>query len=907
MPHRRRSPPTGRLTFLFTDIESSTDTWERHPESMTAALRTHDEMSKEIFVRHGGFVFSTAGDGFGVTFERAIDAVTAAIELQRSLQAARFPDGLVIRSRVGIHTGTATEERDGDYFGPEVNRASRVMSVAAGGQVVLSEATRDELTALPDDVAIRDLGHVRLKGVPSPVPIHQLTIEGLRSDFPPIGERPNTTPLFHTSFVGRAAEVTRVRRLLDQHRVVTLLAPGGMGKSRLAAEIGRTASAVHPGGVYFVELADTGPSGVVRLLAETILGNEPLANTTGGDDLLASVTKFVRDRRTLVVLDNCEHVREEVASIVPHLITLCPGVVVLATSRERLGIAAEHRYRLPQLDVVGADGHGAAVELFLERAASVDPDFSPGADELATVTHICQRLEGIPLAIELAASRLGVLSVDEIAARLDDAIVLLRERRSRRPERHRSMTAAIEWSYETLAADEQALFVRLAAFVGGFDLDAATTMAAVAGLDPHDTIDLIQSLIEKSLVVTRRTELGSRYHLLEPIRQFADARLVAAGLQGETWEAHRNHFEQRIALGVPEIDGPPGAEALAKVAADHDNMRAAIDRVATDDPARALSMVSKMSTYWEESGHLAEGADLGIELIDRTDDPITRLKFINLPLAYSTMVGRQHDAERLAAEVIPALPHLPPTLAGLMNFSIGFVDNAAGRYDDCQHRWVEAAEALGGRYPLVARTAALSAAYTATTHGEFDRADELLELATRIDGPQQSWFEDQHLGFRQINESLRGPVLDPGLADSLERFAKLGLRFRTLLMAGGTAVAAFHHGDHALGARAWRLGLGIAREMGHVWAVYLIGEHAAWSAAVDGRVDDAIWIADSLDAIGTAQGWRAHTLAARLRPNYITGDQHTTRPLGTAFDIVAHATRPFRDAGPARVDRTGRT
>ena len=896
----RIEPPSGRVAFLFSDLESSTDTWERNPELMTGAVRLHDEISRAAFTRHAGHVFSTGGDGFGVAFPRVEDAVLAAAELQRNLAAGEFPGGLEVRARIGIHVGTASEERDGDYFGVEVNRAARVMSVGAGGQVILSDSARNDLTEIPDGLSIVDLGRVRLKGITTPVPIFQLSVEGLRTEFPAVGldRRPNTTPAFQTSFIGREADVAEVRRLVDEHAVVTVTASGGMGKSRLAAEIARSSTDAFPGGVYYVELADTGPGGVGWHLAAGILGGEPLASSTTGNDPLASVTRYVGDRRTLVVLDNCEHVRDEVGGIVTTLLTACPAVKVLATSRQHLGLAGESRFRLRELDVVGADGRGPAVDLFVTRAAAVDPTFSPDQAELATVVRICQRVEGIPLAIELAASRLGALSLGEIADRLDDAVALLRERHSKRPERHRSMLAAIEWSFESLDEDEQELFLRLSAFVGGCDLPAATAMAKAAELDPYDTLDLLQSLADKSLVVVRRTELGSRYHLLEPIRQFADAVLGERGLRAETWKVHRNHYSTTITLGVPEIDGPPGVDAVARLEADHDNIRAAIERSGVDEPGRALGLVSKMAIYWEESGRLAEGADLSISLLDRTKDPMTRLRFLGLPTAYGSMVGRQHDAERFAAEIVAALPSLPPPVSGLMQFSLGFVDNAAGRYEACRDRWMAAAELLTDQHPLTARTALLSVAYFASTNGHFDEADEMLALALEVEGPQQGWFADQHLGFTRLNESLRGSMLDPGLAESFDRFVALGLRFRTMLMAGGTALAAFQHGDRPLADRAWRLGLDIAREMGHVWAVFLLAEHAAWSLADDGNLEDAFWIVDSIDALGEQQGWRHHAVVTAMRPQFIPAHPPTSRPLGTAFDIVTHVAD-----GPAPVDR----
>ncbi len=467
--------PTGTVTYLFTDIEGSTALWDAHPHAMSAAQARHDEVLERAFTSCGGYVFSVSGDGYGVAFPTAGDALDAALSIQRGLSAEPWPDGVSVSVRCGIHTGEP-EERSGNYYGPSVNHGARLMGAAHGGQVLVSAVTAS-LVAHRPDIELVDLGSVSLRGALTPVAVFGVAAEGHPWLDRPIATTQGTAgnlPRLQTSFVGDLGTVQRLGRTVPPGGLTTLTGPGGIGKSRLATEVAWQLVDDYADGAWLAELAPVAPDGdPVQVIAST-LSVQPQP----GLSTLEAVVDWCYGRRLLLVLDNCEHVRRPLAELASAILATCPTVALLATSQVPLGLAGEHLVPLTGLD----DRLGA--ELFRTRARdSVGPATDPGeSHDPADIEALCRRLDGVPLAIELAAARSRMLSPSELLARLDDRLRLLRAGEAFGDTRHRTLRATVDWSYALLSEAQQLLFDRLSVFAGSFDLDAV--MAVVAD-DEH--------------------------------------------------------------------------------------------------------------------------------------------------------------------------------------------------------------------------------------------------------------------------------------------------------------------------------------------------------------------------------------------------------------------------------------
>jgi predicted ATPase/class 3 adenylate cyclase len=516
--------PTGTVTFLFTDVEGSTSAWEAHPDAMAQAIARHDAIVRDAIEGTAGYVFSTAGDSFAAAFVRPADAVQAALDAQHGLASEPWPAPLAIRVRMGLHTGDAVE-RDGDYFGPTVNRAARIMAAAHGGQTLASGTTAALIGEGP--ARLLDLGEHRLRDLDGVERLLQVGADGLPDAFPPlrtVDRYPSTLPAQRSTFIGREAEMRRIRQALDESRLVTLTGVGGTGKTRLAIEVGYDLSDVAPGGIFFVDLSRIADGAFVWEAFAAGLDFAPDASA----EVPPQVTGRLGSKRALVVVDNCEHVLDDAAETIDAVLAACPAVRVLATSREGLGLDGERVVPVNPLATDTTDERAApAVRLFLERAAGAHGT-TYGPADAATIREICVRLDGLPLAIELAAARTAVLSPADLLARLEDRFRLLTGGRRGKRNRQRTLEETIAWSYDLLEPDEQTLLRQLAVFPAAFDLARA---AAVAGTnDETSVLDLLESLAAKSLVqVERAPDGGARYRLLETIREYAQARLVESG------------------------------------------------------------------------------------------------------------------------------------------------------------------------------------------------------------------------------------------------------------------------------------------------------------------------------------------------------------------------------------------
>jgi predicted ATPase/class 3 adenylate cyclase len=574
-----KEPPSGVVTFLFTDIEGSTRRWEANADAMRVALAAHDEVLRTAIEGHGGSLFKHTGDGVCAAFASPRSAVDAAVAAQRELE---------LPVRMGIATGEA-ELRDGDYFGAVLNRAARVMAAGHGGQILLVESTASLLSG----VDLVDLGPRRLRDLRTPVGMFQVRAPDLRADFPPLralDTSPGNLRFATSSFIGRESELDEVQAAVKTHRLVTLTGVGGVGKTRLAVEVGSRLADEFPDGVWLFELAAvTDPASVPDAVAAVLgIAQQP------GMSVSDSVAAALEGRLRLLVFDNCEHVRDAAADLIEAILARSATVTILATSREGLGVADEQLRMVPSLGL-GAGIDSAAVDLFVERARSVASGFSMATtDEVEAVIEICRRLDGIPLAIELAASRLLSMTVAELRDRLDDRFRLLVGSR-RGLERHQTLRHAVAWSYDHLDDAEKALLARCSVFSGGFDLPAACAVADCR--DDLATLDLLDALVRKSLVVADRTSERTRFSMLETIRQFAEEQLVASGAAPEVRTAHARYFAGREADIMSLWDSPRQREAYTWFGVELANLRTAFRWAAEHDDLDTAVAIAIYATF----------------------------------------------------------------------------------------------------------------------------------------------------------------------------------------------------------------------------------------------------------------------------------------------------------------------
>ncbi|MGI9601090.1 MAG: ATP-binding protein, partial [Acidimicrobiales bacterium] len=557
-----RGLPSGTLTFLFTDIESSSARWESDPAAMSRALVEHDRIINETVAEHDGVTFKHTGDGICAAFPLARQAVAAAIAAQRRLQTQPWVDGERLLVRMGLHTG-AVEPRDDDYFGPVVNRAARVMGVANGDQIALSAGT----AGLIDTAHLRDEGDHDLRGIG----IERICLAvdaDLLVDPRPL-RRPATSirnlPVILTSLVGREHDIDQVGALVGEHRLVTLVGAGGVGKTRLAVEAAARLADSFGGGVRYCELAPVNDGEAVAEAVAEAVG----ARRQPGLDVEASIADYVDGRSILLVLDNCEHVLDVTRRLVEGLLDV-DGVSLLLTSREPLDVAGEQVVSVEPL-TDPADG----VDLFVDRARERDIGFTRSPENEADLQEICRRLDGIPLAIELAAARVRVLAPEQLVKRLDDRFAVLKGRRH--GDRQQTLRETVQWSYDLLDPTEQALFERLSVFVGGFTLAAVEAVCAGEALDPVDVVEVLDALVDKSMVVSDRRGGAVRFAMLETLRQFAAEQLGEDADVGGLQRRHEDYYaaiasrQGEVLFTVHEDD------AWAALGIEWDNIRAAFE------------------------------------------------------------------------------------------------------------------------------------------------------------------------------------------------------------------------------------------------------------------------------------------------------------------------------------------
>ncbi len=623
--------PTGIVTFLFTDIEGSTRLADRLGGAWSGVLERHHDILREVVAAHAGVVVSTAGDGVFAVFGDPDRAVPAAVAAQRALAAAPWPEGSPVRVRMGVHTAAA-DLAGTNYAGLEVHRAARIADAAHGGQIIMSEATWTLVApALAEGISARDLGAYRLKDLPQSERLFQVCVAGLAADFPALrarGRRMVVLPARATSFVGRGSEIERLGALLEGSPLVTVIGPGGTGKTSVAVEVAARTAVRYADGAVFVGLAALrDPAHVAPAIARALeLPEEP--GRSPDEVVLARVA----DAELLLVLDNLEQL-PDAGALVAAIAHAGPGVHVLATSRAPLRVGGETEYHLEPLALPDAD-HSAdlatrsrsdAVQLFVDRARRVDPDFALTDANIDAVADICATLDGLPLAIELAAARLRVLSPEAIRERLDRRLQLLTGGARDAPERQQTLRATIDWSHDLLDPPAQVLFRRLAVFRGGWTLDAAAAVSGAA-----DVLDASDALVSQSLVVRDATG-EPRFRMLETVREYALDQLEASGELVDLRDAH-------LAWGraLAEHDG-------ASLPPEHDNLRAALGWALATDVESGLRIANRLARFWLAHDHVREAETWFVRLLGTGDGlPATRAR------ARAELAGARYWQERYA-------------------------------------------------------------------------------------------------------------------------------------------------------------------------------------------------------------------------------------------------------------------
>jgi predicted ATPase len=651
-------PPSGTVTFLFTDIEGSTRLWEEDPDAMRAWVSEHDVCVRDAIEACGGYVFATGGDGFAAAFGRAADAVAAAEHAQAALT-----DLTPVRVRMGINTGEA-HERGGDYFGPPVNRTARLMAAGHGGQVLLSAVTAE----LVPDLVVRNLGEHRLRDLGSPMLVLQLGTD----EFPPLrtlDTLPGNLPPQRTSFIGRTREVKELAALVDTERLVTLTGPGGVGKSRLALQVGADVAPEFADGVWFASLAALEEGALVAATILEALG----VPERQGEPNIETLCAWASTRAALLIVDNCEHLLAEVSVVVDRIAEAAAAVTVLATSQAPLGVRGEHVWTVAPFSDSG-DAARDSIELFVDRAHMARADFELGDQNEPAVIEICARLDHVPLAIELAAARVRGMAPADIARRLDQRLRLLSSSDRSAPGRHRTLDAAVRWSYELLDETQRRVFDRLSVFAGPFTIEAAEVVVSGAGVDEWEVLDGILALVDKSLVVADEETGSTRYRLLETMRQFGQANLEAAGERGRYRDRHADYYADFVLSRRVALEGSGDVVALNEIERELENIRVTL-RQATDDDttARFDDLFRTLYHLWIVRGRGYEGAAWARALLDR---PVVDARARILALGVAASVTNPIDLDRAremaeTANAIAESTHAAPPLQATAVMALG--------------------------------------------------------------------------------------------------------------------------------------------------------------------------------------------------------------------------------------------
>lgn len=731
-------------TFLFTDIEGSTRLWQQNPEAMHPALASHDAIVRRAVESNHGDVVKMSGDGVHAAFTDPLQAIKACLELQRAFADPASTQGIALRVRCGLHAGV-DQRRDNDFFGNAVNRAARIMSAAHGGQVLLSQVVAGLVgDRLPAGVSLRDLGTVRLRDLAMPEHVYQLAASGLRQDFPALRSleaTPNNLPQQLTSFIGREHEVPAIEKLLAGTRLLTLLGVGGIGKTRLSLQVAADVMDDYPDGVWLVELAPLTDGSLVAQAVASVLGVKEEA----GRPVVEALAKYLKERQILLVLDNCEHLVQASAELAKGLLQTGVHLKILATSREHLRIAGETIYQVPPLAVPGKSDAPSpeeatryeAVRLFVERAAAAQAGFQLSGQNAAAVTDICTHLDGIPLAIELAAARVRTLSVETIDARLGDRFRLLTGGDKTALPRQQTLRALVDWSFDLLSEKEQILFRRLAVFAGGWPLEAAETVCAGGDVNESEVLDLLAELVNKSLVTV--TAENGRFGLLETIRQYAEARLLQSGEEDLTRSRHLDFYLALVEKVAPDLLGKEQAAVLQRLDLERENILSAHGWClrSTGSAERDYRLVFAIKHYWFIRGLLNLGHRVSTEAVTNPVGPTTgseRCKALWVAGQICSFMGHYEEAQKFLRESLsmaraledPRMVAVALTTLGLASFGQG--DRAAAR--TYAGEALEIAERSGNKRQIASASNALAQLFR--WEGNIERAEPLYQRVVAL-------------------------------------------------------------------------------------------------------------------------------------------------------------------------------
>ena len=827
------SMPSGTVSLLFTDIDGSTRLLEQLGDAYATLLSDHHRIVSEAIAAHGGSHVDAAGDGLFVSFPTARAALLACIDAQRAIGSHPWPEGADVRVRMGLHTGEPLSAASG-YVGIDVHRAARICAAGHGGQILVSEAARALIgSALPDGVSFRELGAHRLKDLATPIRLYQVLAPRLTSEFPPVRSLdtlPNNLPHQLSSFVGRMQEIADAKARLAATPILTLTGPGGVGKTRLALEVGAHMVDAFPDGVWFVELSTLNEG---EQIGATIASALQLKQANPG--ALPTLIEAIAERRMLMILDNCEHLLDAVVQVADALLRRCPDLRIVATSREALGMSGESLMPVPSMSLpeLGASGSREAFErlaacdavrLFLDRGRSVLPGFELTQENAEAISQICLRLDGIPLAVELAAARVRSLPPHQIATRLDHRFRLLTGGSRTALPRHRTLRAAMDWSFDMLPEAEQILLPRLSAFAGSFSLEAAEAVAAGGPVVGDEMIDLLARLVDKSLLMPEEGSTEARYRMLETIRDYAQERLVEAGDASEVYARHRDWFVALVEQARPGFfTGAEHAPWLARLSDDHDNLRAAL-RWSDEDPdgsSAELSLASGLWRFWEIRGHLAEGSAWLERALARTGGEISARRALGLTGLGVLATQRGDHAGASAAHEASLLLQRelgnPLAIAAACN-NVASAAIEQGTFDRARELYREAIDltrAAGDQHGV--GFSLINLADLAARQGNNSEADELYaESIQTFEALGDQWGVAQATSRLALVSRRRG---DFGAArarynDAMGIYRRLGDRRAEARMLAGLGDVAAHEGDHAGAAAVYRESLALRSQLG---------------------------------------------------------------------------------------------
>lgn len=890
--------PTGIVTFILTDVEGSTRLWEAHPDAMRKAVSRHHEIVHQAIERARGVRPEDQGEGDSVVgaFARATDAIACALDIQLALLKEPWPEAAPIRVRIGIHAGEIELRDERNYYGPTINRCARLRAIAHGGQTLVSRATEQLVReSLPTGSHLRDLGPQRLKDLSEPEHVFQLCHPDLVDEFPPprsMQVLPNNLPVQLTSFVGRDSEMAEVGTLLTTSRLVTLAGAAGCGKTRLALQVAAEKIDEFEDGVWFVDLAPvTDPALVPHTTADAIgVKEEPRRS------ILETLTEHLKKRRLLLVLDNCEHVLSACTDLAAALLKSCPNLVIMTTSREPLGVPGETSWRVPSLPTPDV-AHSRTLDeltqfdsarLFLDRALASSPDLKVDTNEAAAVGQICRRLDGIPLAIELAAAHTDVLTCEQIDSMLDDHFRILTGGARTALERQQTMLAAVGWSYDLLTEHEQVLLRRLSVFVGGFTLEATEEICAGGPFDTPQIFGLLSSLVRKSLVVSEKRPHAARYRLLETIRQYARDRLHESGEGAPLRTRHRDWYLALAERAEPELlQGGNQAEWLARLEEEHDNLRAALEWSAADeDPEPVVRLAGALWRFWYIRGYAGEGRRWLSQALERSQvlPPTVRAKALNAAGALA-WVDHDHKAARpLLAEALSIYRDIGDELG--LSRTLNVLGSVAIALGDSNEARTLYGEALENRRRVDDHSGAavilVNLAYLATSEGDLDGArksfEEALVIFRQVGNRLVELTTVFNLGGLSMQQSEYAParvLTEEALAIARE----LGVRQNLWEVVERLAALALTQGDYEEARHRWEESAQIAHETNEGFGekftrgllAYLAGNYEGGRQLLETAAEisresgekhfvaiSLLWAAQCAEAEGDLVGARAH-------------------------------------------------